>query len=88
MPLNKFNPGNRPFQPALRIGQKVLQPEQKIVVSAKNFVDTTKHPDDMGPDGKTPEVACIIFLVKFAGNILPFPTKNTQNILLFPTKTI
>ena len=40
----------------------------------------------MGPDGKAPEVACIVFLVKFTGNILLFPTKNTQNILLFPTK--
>lgn len=33
----------RPSQPRLRIEQKVLLPGQKIVVSTKNFVDTTKR---------------------------------------------
>ena len=41
----------------------------------------------MGAGRKGPEVACIVFLVKFTRNILLFPTKNTQNILLFPTKS-
>ena len=72
--INKFNQGDRPFQSALRIGQKVLQPEQKIVVSAKKFVDTTKQQYDTDFSREGPVVDDIVFSVKFAVNILLFPT--------------